>query len=100
MASTAADFAGLIVRLARALAGRDLPFMLVGGQAVLLHGEPRLTQAVDVTLGASPARLDDALVACREAGLSPLPEDVAAFVRDTFVLPAADRETGIRVDLI
>lgn len=36
-----ADFAGLLARLARALSGHDLPFMLIGGQAVLLHGEPR-----------------------------------------------------------
>jgi hypothetical protein len=39
----AADFAELIARVARAFAGHDLPFMLVGGHAVLLHGEPRLT---------------------------------------------------------
>jgi hypothetical protein len=94
------DFGELIARLARALADRELPFMLIGGQAVLLHGEPRLTQDVDVTLGVSPARLNDALAACHAARLSPLPADVAGFVRDTFVLPAADRSTGIRVDLV
>jgi hypothetical protein len=74
--------------------------MLIGGQAVLLHGEPRLTQDVDVTLGVGPARLDDVLLACRRVGLEPLPADVAAFVRDTFVLPAADPGTSIRVDFI
>ncbi len=26
--------------------------MLIGGQAVLLHGQPRLTEDIDVTLGA------------------------------------------------
>jgi predicted nucleotidyltransferase len=95
-----ADFAELIARLARALAGQDLAFMLIGGQAVLVHGEPRLTQDVDVTLGASPERLDDAIAACQAAGLTPLPGDVAGFVRDTFVLPAADPATGVRVDLV
>jgi hypothetical protein len=99
-AAAAADFSQLIARLAQALADRELPFMLIGGQAVLLHGEPRLTQDIDVTIGASPARLEDALAACNAAGLAPLPDDVASFVRDTFVLPAADGETGIRVDLI
>jgi hypothetical protein len=74
--------------------------MLIGGQAVLLHGEPRLTQDVDVTLGVPPTRLVNALVACEATGLTPLPEDVTAFVRDTFVLPTADLQTGIRVDLI
>jgi hypothetical protein len=99
-ASRTADFGELIARLARALSARDLSFMLIGGQAVLLHGEPRLTQDVDVTLAASPEQLDDVLAVCSAAGLSPLPEDVANFVRNTFVLPAADPSTGIRVDLV
>lgn len=94
------DFADLIGRVARALEARELPFMLIGGQAVLVHGEPRLTQDVDITLAASPQRLDDVLAACRSVGLDPLPDDVAAFVRDTLVLPAADPDTGVRVDFV
>ena len=74
--------------------------MLIGGQAVLLHGEPRLTQDIDVTLGVSPERLPDVLAACTALNLQVLPEDTADFVRDTFVLPASDEATGIRVDLI
>ena len=94
------DFADLLGRLERALAAHDLPFMLIGGQAVLLHGEPRLTHDVDVTLDAPPSRLRDVLAACSEIGLVPLPSDVGAFVRATFVLPCADEHTDIRVDLI
>lgn len=94
------DFAELLARLNRAMEARGIPFMLIGGQAVLLHGEPRLTQDVDVTLGVGPSRLDDVLSLCSEAGLDPLPEDVVDFVRTTFVLPARDGTTGIRVDLI
>lgn len=94
------DFAELLARLARALETHGIPFMLIGGQAVLLHGEPRLTQDVDVTLGVGPSRLDDLLTLCSEARLDPLPEDVGGFVRSTFVLPTRDASTGIRVDLI
>ena len=94
------DFEDLLARLARVLRSHDLPFMLIGGQAVLLHGEPRLTQDIDVTLGASPERLPDVLAACTALSLQVLPEDAADFVRDTFVLPASDEATGIRVDLI
>lgn len=101
MASTRTpDFADLIGRLARALDDKELPFMVIGGQAVLVHGEPRLTQDVDITLAASPQRLDDVLSVCRSVGLDPLPDHVDAFVRDTFVLPAADPGTGIRVDFV
>jgi hypothetical protein len=94
------DFGKLIARLTRELRARQLSFMLIGGQAVLLHGEPRLTQDIDVTLGIGPNRLDEVLAACRALGLQPLPSDTERFVRDTFVLPAADPKSGIRVDLI
>lgn len=74
--------------------------MLIGGHAVLLHGEPRLTQDVDVTMGVGPDRVQDLLGACEALGLDPLPDDPAAFARETYVLPAADPRTGLRVDLI
>lgn len=74
--------------------------MLIGGQAVLLHGEPRLTQDVDVTLGLGPGSLGTVLDVCADADLAPLPMDVDSFVERTFVLPAADASTGIRVDFI
>jgi hypothetical protein len=94
------DFADLIARLAVALEAKSIPFMLIGGQAVLLHGEPRLTQDVDVTMGVGPDRVRDLLDVCEALGLQPLPEDPGAFARETFVLPAADPETGVRLDLI
>ena len=74
--------------------------MIIGGQAVLLHGEPRLTQDIDITLGVGPTHLPNILAVCEELDLEPLPADPQDFVRSTFVLPAADGETGIRVDLI
>lgn len=94
------DFGALLARLGGTLDRLGLPFMLIGGQAVLLHGQPRLTQDVDVTLGVGPNRLRDVLSACEEMGLEPVPEDPVAFVGRTFVLPALDPVTGIRVDLI
>jgi hypothetical protein len=94
------DFAELIARLAVALEAKRIPFMLIGGQAVLLHGEPRLTQDVDVTLAVGPDRMRDLLDVCEKLGLQPLPDDPVAFARETYVLPAADLATGLRLDLI
>lgn len=94
------DFADVIVRLAVALGRHRIPFMLIGGQAVLVHGEPRLTQDIDVTLGVDPSRLDDIVAVCDELRLEVLPEDVEEFVRVTFVLPARHARSGIRLDLI
>lgn len=100
MASRAPDFEALLARLTRELEAAGLPFMLIGGQAVLLHGVPRLTEDIDLTLAVGPDALPRLLEACRSLGLEPLPEDLETFVRDTFVLPAADPDTGIRVDFI
>lgn len=94
------DFQDLISRVARGLAARDIPFMLIGGQAVLVHGKPRLTQDIDVTLGVGPDSLNELLEISRAVGLDPVPEDPEAFVRRTFVLPAVQPDTRIRVDFI
>jgi len=89
------DFPQLLAALTRELNARQVPF-----QAVLLHGRPRLTDDIDVTLGVDPTALPVVLAACHALGLEPLPEDVATFVRDSFVLPARDPRTGIRLDFI
>ena len=92
-------FAELLARLGRGLDAAGLPYMVIGGQAVLLHGEPRLTRDVDVTLGAGLERLDDLLRALTPMGLRPL-VDPADFTRRTLVLPCEDPATGLRVDFI
>ena len=74
--------------------------MIIGGQAVLLYGEPRLTKDIDITLGVNIDRLDDLLAIVNGLSLTPLPEDVPSFVQKTMVLPVLERNTGIRVDFI
>ncbi len=92
-------FESLIARLAAALDAASLPYMVIGGQAVLLYGEPRLTRDVDVTLGADPSRVGDVLDLCARLGLTP-PPDPASFAAETLVLPATEEATGLRVDFI
>jgi hypothetical protein len=74
--------------------------MIIGGQAVLLHGEPRLTRDIDVTLGCDASALARILSVTEAADLHPLVTGIEDFVRRTNVLPLADRTTPIRVDLI
>lgn len=93
-------FQELLVRLANELDACKLPYMVIGGQAVLVHGEPRLTRDIDITLGATTDEFDKVLDAAQKAGLKPLIENPRDFVRDTWVLPCADTRTGIRVDLM
>jgi len=93
-------FQELIARIAASLVVRKIPYMIIGGQAVLLYGEPRLTRDIDVTIGADVSWLPDLLRSVEDIGLKSLPDDVEAFVRRTMVLPTQHTETGIRVDFI
>jgi hypothetical protein len=77
-----------------------IPYMVVGGQAVLLYGEPRLTRDIDVTLGTDPGRLPEVLDWVRAEGWRVLVETPAEFVTRTMVLPCLDPTSGIRVDFI
>lgn len=93
-------FEKILSGVARCLERHDIPYMIIGGQAVLLHGEPRLTRDIDVTLGVNTDRLDNLIAAIEELPLRPLPEDIMSFVGQTMVLPAVDEASGIRVDFI
>ena len=93
-------FEELLARIAAGLSRGNLPYMIIGGQAVLLYGEPRLTKDIDITLGINIDRLDDLLAIVKDLALAPLPEDVPSFVQKTMVLPVLERSTGIRVDFI
>ncbi len=94
------DFSAFLGAIAAALRERDLPFMLIGGQAVLVHGQPRLTEDIDITLGIDPSQLGTVLDVCSALALDPIPEEVESFVAETFVLPALHGASGIRVDFI
>ena len=93
-------FKELLSRLGSTLDEHAIPYMIIGGQAVLLYGEPRLTRDIDITLGIDLGGVDTLLTVVRELSLKPIPEDVRAFVSKTMVLPVLEEDTGIRVDFI
>ncbi len=74
--------------------------MIIGGQAVLIYGEPRLTKDIDITLGVGIEKLSVIKDTVRTLGLSIEADDVDSFVKDTMVLPATDPKNGIRVDFV
>ena len=92
-------FERLLARTARALDAAGIPYMVIGGQAVLLYGEPRFTKDIDVTLGVSLDRLDDVVAMAESAGFELL-VDPQTFTRETMVLPCQEPESGIRLDLV
>ncbi|MEW6247109.1 MAG: nucleotidyl transferase AbiEii/AbiGii toxin family protein [Nitrospirota bacterium] len=92
-------FTRLLERLALALDRARIPYMVIGGQAVLLYGEPRLTKDIDVTLGLDVSHLADLQAVAADLRLKVLVE-AETFTRQTMVLPCEDPDSGIRVDFI
>jgi len=90
----------ILANLANALVMRKVPCMIIGGQAVLLYGEPRLTRDINITFGVDNSHLGTILSILEALFLRPLPEDISSFVKKTNVQPAEDEESGIRVDFI
>jgi len=93
-------FEALLEQIARGLDARGIPYMLIGGQAVLLYGESRLTRDIDVTLGAGPDQLPLILEWIRACGWRALTATPEEFVARTLVLPCLDPASGIRMDLL
>lgn len=93
-------FKELIKKIAAEFALRKIPYMIIGGQAVLLYGEPRLTKDIDITLGVGVEEFDRIAEAVNALGLKAQVPDGEAFVKETMVLPVLDVPSGIRVDLV
>jgi hypothetical protein len=88
----------LLERIARQLEEEKIPYMVIGGQAVLLYGEPRLTRDIDITLGIDMEQWQRMVMICTQLELVPLVDDVEGFTRQTMVFPTIDRKSGFRVD--
>ncbi len=89
-----------LTKLARVLDAAGLAYAVMGGQAVLLYGEPRVTRDIDVTVAMGPEGVPALLARLAEAGWRPLPEKPEEFVERHLVLPVEDTGGEVRVDLI
>jgi predicted nucleotidyltransferase len=93
-------FQKILRTVARELKQASIPYMMIGGQAVLIYGEPRLTRDIDVTLGIGVSELARIKKVLPAMGLKILVKNDREFVERTMVLPTKDRESEIRVDFI
>ena len=90
----------LLETLARNLTDYKITYMIIGGQAVLVHGEPRLTKGIDLTLGIAPDDWRKIQPVIESLGLKVLVDNPDQFVTETFILPTEDPKSGFRVDFI
>lgn len=93
-------FQKLLEHIGGELSSQNIPYMIIGGQAILLYGEPRLTKDIDVTLGIGTEGLEKVMQSVENLRFKILVPDPEDFVRETMVLPTLHEKSGIRVDFI
>lgn len=89
-----------VAAVARVLRRQNVSWYLLGAQAVIYWGRPRLSADVDVSVSFPLDRVSDLAAALAEEGFRPLVEDVDEFVARTRVLPLGHEGTGMPIDMI
>lgn len=65
-------FEALLAKTAVAQERNRVPYMVIDGQAVLVHGEPRFTGDIDITLGVDTGQQENIRRIARELSLEPI----------------------------
>ncbi len=76
-----------------------VPYALIGGLAVSLRGQPRMTADVDLVIQADVPRSLALARGLEGTNFRPLFDDVAEVVQKAFILPLRHRVTNVKVDL-
>ena len=92
------DLETALLDVARIFEGAGIQYMVIGGMANAIWGQPRATVDVDLTVGVG-ADQSRALLSLLGPSVQSAPPDPEEFAGDTGVLPFV-HTTGIRVDLI
>ena len=93
-------FREILKKLSVQLDKNEIPYVVIGGQAVLLYGEPRQTKDIDITLGLDVDQTAHVLEVVKSLELNVLVEEPIDFVQRTRVLPLIEPNSGIRIDFI
>ena len=93
-------FQSLIKKIALKLNEKNIPYIIIGGQAVLLYGEPRLTRDIDITLGFGADKYKEIIDIVKQLNFKVLVDDPSSFISQFMVLPVIDENSGIKIDFI
>jgi len=64
-------FEQILEQLALGLERRSIPYIVIGGQAVLLYGKPRLTRDIDLILRVGRILYENGLRTCKSSNRCP-----------------------------
>jgi hypothetical protein len=88
----------VLVDVGRFLSENEIPYMIIGGMANAVWGQPRATLDIDATIWVEDKAIEGIVSRLSEEFRLLVP-DPGGFIRETHVLPLEARE-GVRVDLI
>ncbi len=89
-----------IKRIAEQLDAEKIPYMIIGGQALVLYGRFRATLDIDITIGIDIDKFSVIEKICKILKFKFLVDEPENFAKKTRVLPAEDPKTKLRVDFI
>ena len=88
-----------LIKIAKLFLENDIPYMLIGGYSMVLHGCPRFTEDLDITLGVDIDAFDKILNVVSN-DFRTLVANPKEFAEKTNVLLLESVNTGIRIDLV
>lgn len=90
----------LLDKVTFALENKNISYLVIGGQAVLVHGRARLTNDIDIIIKATLNDVVTVKEICENLGLTYLDKNIESFVKKTMVMPVYDENSKFRVDII
>ncbi len=88
-----------LTKIAQLFGDNGIPYMLIGGYSMAIHGYPRFTEDLDITLGVDIDAFDEVLRTVSK-DFKTLVADPKEFAEKTNVLLLESIATGVRVDLV
>lgn len=90
----------LIRKVVKELNKNSIDYIIIGGHAVLIYGEPRFTKDIDITLSVDLSHIEKIKAIINKLKLKAIPKNVDVFTKKTMVLPTIDTKTGFGIDFI
>ncbi len=82
-------------QLAKFLKETGVDYAVLGGIAVSVYSEPRMTQDIDLNIIMDIKDLPEFLKKSRDYGFLPIPADIHKFVEETGVIPMKFSKSGV-----
>jgi predicted nucleotidyltransferase len=88
----------LLLKVVKELDKNNIPYIVIGGQAVNLHGIVRATQYIDITLGIDTTRIEELKKVISKLKLNFIKENPEDFARKFWIMPVFDEKSKLKID--